>query len=169
MTYHQLFQTPVKVVRPFNVYGPGMKPNDYRVVPTFFVKGIMGQPLPAHDKGNQTRTLCYISDAMTGFFKVLLSKKNGEVYNVGTAAEEVNMTTLANIIAGMFPKRAEVKLVQYPDEYPADEPQRRCPDLTKIKRELGYEPQVNLETGLTRALEWFRDTLPPEYLVNLQA
>lgn len=164
MTYHQLFQTPIKVVRPFNVYGPGMKPNDYRVVPTFFVKGLTGQPLPVHDKGNQTRTFCYISDAMTGFIKVLLSKNNGEVYNVGTDAEEVGMATLANIVSNMFPKRAQVKLVQYPDEYPADEPQRRCPDLTKIKKELGYEPQVNLAAGLARSLEWFQDTLPPEYL-----
>ncbi|MBI3630724.1 MAG: NAD-dependent epimerase/dehydratase family protein [Candidatus Sungbacteria bacterium] len=161
MTYHQLYQVPVKIVRPFNVYGPGMKANDYRVVPTFLARGLSGQSLPVHDKGNQTRTFCYISDAMPGFFKVLLSAPGGEVYNVGRDEEEVNMMTLANMVSDLFPGRVRAQLVKYPEIYPADEPQRRCPDLAKIRGQLGYAPQVDLNTGLSRTLAWFRDAMPP--------
>jgi len=162
MTYHQLYGVPVKIVRPFNVYGPGMKSNDYRVVPTFMARGLAGETLPVHDKGNQTRTFCYISDAMAGFFKVLLSAPGGEVYNVGRDAEEINMMTLANMVSDLFPQRIRAQLVKYPEVYPADEPQRRYPDLTKIRRELGYNPRIDLSEGLTRTLAWFRDTFSPD-------
>lgn len=157
MVYHQRYGMPVKIVRPFNVYGPGMKADDYRVVPTFMARGLAGGPLPVHDKGVQTRTFCYISDAMTGFFKVLLSAPAGEVYNVGQDKEEVSMITLAAMVSELFSQRVKPELVQYPEAYPADEPKRRCPDLTKIRRDLGYTPRVGLSEGLSRTLAWFRD------------
>jgi UDP-glucuronate decarboxylase len=155
-TYHMFYGTPVRIVRPFNVFGPGMKKDDYRVIPTFLMAGMAKRPLPVHDKGNQTRTFCYVSDAVAGILKVLLSGKAGEVYNVGNDDEEINVVSLANMVSGLFPDPVPVQLTQYPDAYPAGEPMRRCPDLTKIRRELGYEPKVNLETGLGRTLRWFR-------------
>lgn len=158
MVYHERYGVPTKIVRPFNVYGPGMKGNDYRVVPTFLARGLAGESLPVHDKGSQTRTFCYVTDAMAGFFKVLLSAPAGEIYNVGQDKEEVSMMTLATMIADLFPQQdVRAKLVQYPESYPADEPRRRCPDLTKIKRNLGYAPRVALAEGLSRTLAWFRD------------
>lgn len=160
MIYHERHGVPVKIVRPFNVYGPGMKPNDYRVVPTFMVRGLAGQSLPVHDKGTQTRTFCYISDAMAGFLKVLLAAPAGEIYNVGQDKEEVTMKTLAEKVASLMERTVAVELVQYPDAYPADEPQRRCPDLGKIRKHLGYTPQIGLDDGLTRTLRWFRDAFP---------
>lgn len=158
-TYYQLYGVPVKVVRPFNVYGPGMKLNDYRVIPTFMVKALRGEPLPVHDKGNQTRTFCYITDAIQGFLKVLASTKNGETYNIGRSDEEINMVSLANMVSRLFPNRATVALVNYPASYPAGEPQRRCPDISKITRELGYKPRVDLKTGLARTAVWFNEAL----------
>jgi len=159
MTYYQLYNVPIKIVRPFNVYGPGMKVNDYRVIPTFMVKAVKGEHLPVHDRGNQTRTFCYITDAIQGFLKVLASDKNGEVYNVGKNNEEINMVGLANIISGLANNKAQAQLIAYPESYPAGEPQRRCPDLTKIKKELGYNPAVSLKTGLTRTLAWYKNLL----------
>ncbi|OGZ96922.1 MAG: hypothetical protein A3J10_03440 [Candidatus Sungbacteria bacterium RIFCSPLOWO2_02_FULL_54_10] len=161
MVYHERHGVPVRIVRPFNVYGPGMKANDYRVVPTFMDRGLAGASLPVHDKGMQTRTFCYISDAITGFFKVLLSAPAGGIYNVGQDTEEVSMMTLAHMVSGLFPHEVKTELVQYPETYPADEPRRRCPDLTKIRRDVGYAPQIGLADGLSRTLSWFRDAAAP--------
>lgn len=161
-TYFQLYKVPVKIVRPFNVYGPGMKINDYRVIPTFMVKAIKGESLPVHDKGNQTRTFCYITDAIQGFFKILASDKNSEVYNVGSADEEINMVGLANSVSQVFGNNVAVQLISYPESYPAGEPQRRCPDISKIKRELGYKPAVSLKTGLARTAAWYKAIMAEE-------
>lgn len=158
MTYHALYKTPVKIVRPFNIYGPGMKPNDYRVIPTFLYRALSNKYLPVHDKGNQTRTFCYISDAVAGFFQVLLTTKNGEIYNVGNDRNEINMMSLADTIASLFKKKPAVKMIEYPNHYPSDEPKRRCPDLSKIKRELGYEANIDLVAGLRRTMKWYKAT-----------
>lgn len=155
--YNSVYKIPVKIVRPFNVYGPGMKFDDYRVIPTFLTKALRGEFLPVHGSGNQTRTFCYVSDAVTGFLKVLLSGRNGEVYNVGTDHPEVNIVILAYMVSGLFKNQIEVKLIPYPKSYPQDEPTRRCPDISKIKREVGYFPRIELTTGLRRTLRWFRD------------
>lgn len=154
--YHQQFNVPTKVVRPFNIYGPGMKIKDYRVIPTFISRGITDKVLPVHAGGKQTRTFCYISDALVGFFKVLLSGKSGEVYNVGNEKPEVTMMQLANLIAKILANGSKAKAIEYPSSYPAGEPQRRCPDLTKIKSHLNYEARINLEDGLDRTISWFR-------------
>lgn len=152
-------KVPVRIVRPFNVYGPGMKSTDYRVIPTMLSRGLQGKELTVHDKGNQTRTFCYITDAVAGFFKVLLKGRDGEVYNVGNDAEEINMLALAETIASsVFQNKVHVKLVSYPENYPQDEPMRRCPDLSKIKKELGYMQKVSLREGLQRSFAWMRDT-----------
>ncbi len=156
--FFTVHKVPVKIVRPFNVYGPGMKSTDYRVIPTMLSRGLQGSELTVHDKGSQTRTFCYITDAVTGFFKVLLNGRDGEVYNVGNDAEEINMLALAETIAeAIFNGSAHVKLIRYPDNYPQDEPRRRCPDLSKIKKELGYMQKVSLKEGLKRSFVWMRD------------
>jgi len=167
LTYHQLYDIPLKIVRPFNVYGPGMKPSDHRVVPDFITRAIAGAPLRVHGSGNQTRTFCFISDAVVGFFKVLLSQKNGEVYNVGTDREEINMAKLAHLVAEYFDNQIEINLVDYSEAYPADEPRRRCPDITKISRELDFHPTWDLRSGLKKTVEWYRDILPFDWAPDL--
>lgn len=156
LIYYQQFGVPVKIVRPFNVYGPGMKPDDRRVVPTFALRTIRGETLPVHGDGHQTRTFCYITDAMTGFLKVLLSGRPGEVYNVGSSDQEITMGELGNLFVELGATAARVETIAYPGTYPAGEPQRRAPDLTKIRTQLGYEPRVQLRDGVLRFLQWAR-------------
>ncbi len=159
LTYHEVHGVPVKIVRPFNVYGPGMRPDDYRVVPTFLTSAIFGKPLPVHDQGNQTRTFCYVTDAVVGFLKVLLSGRNGEVYNVGSDENEINMMSLAQLVADISKKKVEIKKIEYPSRYPQEEPRRRCPDLKKIRTTLGYKPSVSLRQGLLRTIAWYKSVL----------
>lgn len=156
MTYYDLYKTPIKIIRPFNVYGPGMRHTDYRVIPTFLYTGLKGKNLPVHDKGIQTRTFCYITDAINAIFKVLLLGRNGEVYNIGNDKPEISMYELASIICELIGSGVKPRRKSYPSHYPAGEPQRRCPDLTKIKTELGYIPKIALRSGLKKSLEWFK-------------
>lgn len=166
MIHYQLYGIPLKIVRPFNVYGPGMKPDDYRVFPTFITRGLLGQPLPVHGRGVQTRTFCYIADAIIGFLKVLFSDKNGEIYNIGCDKEEIGMETLANIIVEELGNKASVNLIEYPDSYPSDEPQRRCPDITKVRTQLGYEPIIDLRTGVKRSIAWYKEAFPERFKIE---
>lgn len=158
MIYHKSYHIPVKIVRPFNVYGPGMMPRDSRVVPRFLTSAIKKEPMPVHAGGNQTRTFCYVTDAITAFFKVLLSRKNGEVYNVGNDDNELNMMTLAQIISELFKGKVEIKSIDYPATYPQGDPRRRSPDLSKIRTFLGYKPDVDLKVGLKRTLRWYKES-----------
>lgn len=156
ITYHQLYNLPIKIVRPFNIYGPGMKHIDYRVVPTFIYNGLRGKNLPVHDKGIQTRTFCYITDAIVAIFKVLIAGRPGEVYNIGNDKPEIGMFELAQIVTEMLNNGVKPRKKNYPQNYPAGEPQRRCPDLSKIKLELNYEPKVDLKNGLKQTIQWFK-------------
>ncbi len=157
INYFHVFRLPVKIVRPFNIYGPGMRAKDYRVIPTFLFNALSHKPLPVHDTGRQTRTYCYISDAIIAFFKVLLSGKNGDVYNVGNDQPEITTHELAKTIANLFPNNVAITRIPYPRSYPTDVPQRRCPDLTKIKKKLKYNPKVKLRAGLSRLMRWYQE------------
>ena len=156
VTYQQIYNVPIKIVRPFNIYGPGMKHIDYRVIPTFIYNGLKGKDLPVHDIGVQTRTFCYITDAIVAIFKVLISGKAGEVYNIGNDKPEIGMFELAQIVADMLSNGVKPRRKNYPPNYPAGEPQRRCPDLSKIKNQLSYEPKVDLKIGLKQTIQWFK-------------
>ena len=151
--YHQQFKIPVTIVRPFNIFGPGMTHNDRRVVPMFAYQALNKTPIPVHGDGTQTRTFCYITDAITGFILVLLKGKAGEPYNIGNADSEISMRDLAALFTKLVPG-SSYKMVKYPDTYPAGEPQRRCPDLSKAEKHLGYRYHIDLESGLRRFLKW---------------
>lgn len=152
--FHQRNGLPTKIVRPFNVYGPGMRRTDYRVVPNFVSKIIDGQPVSIYSEGRQTRTFCYIVDAITGFLQVLLEGVPGEAYNVGTPAPEVSMRQLVEELERVVHRSVAHRFIEYPDSYPADEPQRRCPDLSKAMAQVGYRPQISLQEGLGRFMRW---------------
>lgn len=153
--YHDRYKVPATIVRPFNVFGPGMTHNDRRVIPMFTYEALNGRPLPVHGDGHQTRTFCYITDAIAGFLQVLLLGKTGEAYNIGTAENEISMRNLAELYTKIVPGSTH-SLIDYPETYPAGEPQRRCPDLTKAASHLGYSPTVGLEEGLSRFVAWAR-------------
>ena len=152
--FHELYGVPTRMVRPFNVYGPGMQETDYRVLPNFASRIIGGQPLHVYGSGRQTRTFCYVTDAIAGFIKVLLHGGPAQAYNIGNPVPELSMLELARILERVVGRPLEVQVVEYPDTYPADEPQRRCPDISKAARQLHYTPAVSLEEGLRRFMGW---------------
>src|SRR5262249_19479686 len=126
-----------------------------RVIPMFTYEALNGRALPVHGDGRQTRTFCYITDAITGFIKAILRGKPGEAYNIGNANNEIPMVDLARMYSSVVPG-SKIQFIEYPDTYPAGEPQRRCPDLTKAAKDLGYASRMDLQTGLARFVDWAR-------------
>lgn len=157
ITYSELFKLPIKIIRPFNVYGPGMKENDYRVIPAFMSNALSDKPIPVHSTGTQTRAYCYITDAIVGFLKVLLVGQNAQAYNIGHDKTEVTVNNLAQVLNKIFNGTLKINNIDYPKDYPQGEPQRRCPDLTKSKKDLLYDPKIELEEGLNRTLKWCKN------------
>ena len=113
-----------------------------------------GRSLKVYGSGEQTRTFCYVVDAVIGFLKVALRGVAGEAYNIGNPEPEVSMLELAKRINKITNHEIELDLVEYPDSYPADEPQRRCPDIRKAELQLEYRPRVSLDDGLSRFFSW---------------
>lgn len=157
INYWRQYGMPVKTVRPFNVYGPGLRLDDKRVIPDFFRDALVKNKITIFSNGLPTRSFCYVSDGITGFMSVLLSGYSGEAFNIGNDQQEISIIELAKIIAQTVGGIEIVFRESGEAEYLTDNPQRRCPDLTKAKRLLGYRPQVNLETGLGRTLAWYRE------------
>lgn len=153
--YHQQYGVHGTIIRPFNVYGPGMQKTDYRVLPNFGARLMEGKPLQIYGHGDQTRTFCYVTDAVGGFLRVLMEGVPGEPYNIGNPSPEISMKALAVEVARALGRdKVDFDVVDYPDTYPADEPNRRCPDITKAAQQLGYAPRVSLEDGLKRFFDW---------------
>jgi UDP-glucuronate decarboxylase len=152
--FHETFGTAAVTVRPFNVYGPGMSERDYRVLPNFASRIKGRKPLNVYGSGVQTRTFCYVADALTGFMLATLRGAPGEVYNIGNPVPEISMVELVRRIERVLGKPLDYNVIEYPDSYPADEPMRRCPDIRKARLQLGYDPVVGLEEGLRRFLAW---------------
>ena len=152
--YHTTYGTKTNTIRPFNVFGPGMQETDYRVLPNFASRIKGGVPLNVYGSGDQTRTFCYITDAMVGFLLVVLRGVSGEAYNIGTPKPEITMIDLVKKIELISSKSVHYNIVEYPDSYPADEPNRRAPDIRKARLQLDFNPQVSLDQGLKRFLDW---------------
>ncbi len=158
MAFYEKFGLPVKIARPFNFYGPGLRLDDRRVIPDFANNVLHNQPIIMHSDGQDTRTFCYISDAMTGLFQILLSDFNGEAFNVGNDTQgEVSMVDLAKMVRDISGKNVEITHQESQDKnYMKDNPRRRAPDLAKIKKMLGYQPMVDLHTGIKRSIAWYK-------------
>ena len=152
--FHTMHGTHTNTIRPFNVYGPGMQESDYRVLPNFASRIKAGQPLNVYGTGSQTRTFCYITDAIVGFLLVVLKGVPGEAYNIGNPSPEVSMLELVDHLKDAASSEITYNIIEYPDSYPADEPMRRSPDIRKAKIQLGFDPQVSLQDGLRRFLQW---------------
>ncbi len=152
--FHGTKGTHTNTIRPFNVFGPGMQETDYRVLPNFASRIKGGMPLHIYGTGNQTRTFCYITDAIVGFLEVVLKGVAGEAYNIGNPEPEISMLDLVKRIEKVSARPVAYDVVEYPDSYPADEPNRRAPDIRKARLQLDYEPTVDLDDGLKRFLDW---------------
>ena len=155
--YHQQFGTPAKIVRPFNNYGLGLPLTDGRVVPDLCRDALAGQDLVLRSDGKPARTFCYSTDALTGYLLVLLSDHNADPFNIGTATPEISMHELASAILDIVGSGKRVEFEPSKEAaYLTDNPQRRCPDISKATTLLGYEPRVPINTGLTSTLKWYR-------------
>jgi UDP-glucuronate decarboxylase len=152
--YKNYYNCKVKIIRPFNVFGPLMNKKDYRVIPNIINKILNKNKILIHGNGKQTRTFCYITDAMTGFYKVILNGKSGNIYNIGNPYNEISMIKLVKIFDKLLNKKNKFKLINYPKHYPADEPKRRCPDITQAKNHLKYNPKISVTEGILRTLNY---------------
>lgn len=151
VAYHQQYGVPVKAVRPFNVYGPGQRLDDQRIIPDLLSAVLERRPIVLFSDGRATRSFCYAADFTVGMLKVMVEGANGEAYNVGND-EEITIDAAAQIAAQLAETPLCIeKHMSSDQEYLTDNPQRRCPDLTKIRR-LGFEPRFGLMDGLKRTL-----------------
>ncbi len=146
--YHDHFGVESVTVRPFNLYGPGMSATDYRVLPNWREAIRKGEALRIYGNGNQTRTFCYVTDGIRGCLEALAHGVPGDVYNIGSPGPEVSMLELADRLGKVIGKPLDFVRIDHPDTYPADEPQRRCPDIRKAREHFGFAPVVTLEDGL---------------------
>lgn len=152
--YQTRFGIHTNTIRPFNVYGPGMQESDFRVLPNFASRIKAGLPLNIYGTGRQTRTFCYITDAIVGFLLVVLRGVPGEAYNIGNPKPEVSMIELVDNIQKISGQNLAFNVIEYPDSYPTDEPMRRSPDIRKARIQLEFSPEVSLDDGLKRFLGW---------------
>lgn len=158
--YANLFDMPISIARPFNNYGPGMRIDDKRVPADFAASAITGTPISILSNGKPTRTFCYVADAVVGYLQ-LLCHGSFIVCNIGSDEDEISIAQLAKIYQiaceEVLGNLIEVKFGQVPDnEYLTDNPQRRCPDLSLARAEIGYAPQIGVEMGVRRYLEFLK-------------
>ena len=147
--YHRHRGLDAAIVRIFNTYGPRMRPDDGRFIPTFITQALAGEPLTVHGDGSQTRSLCYVEDLVRGLVLLLESGEYGPV-NLGTEYE-LTVRETAELILRLTGSSSEIEYTERPD----DDPERRRPDLTVAREKLGYEPQVHYETGLKATIDYF--------------
>ena len=150
MDYHRQYGVKIKIVRIFNTYGPLMLPNDGRVVSNFIIQGLKNQDITIYGEGTQTRSFCYVDDLIEGFIRMMASDLTGPV-NLGNPSERT-ILDLAKLIIKMTDSNS--KLIFKP--LPSDDPIKRRPDITLAKKELAWEPTVDIEIGLSKTLEYFR-------------
>ena len=150
MAYHRFHKMPVRIVRIFNTYGPRMRREDGRAVPNFITQALKNKPLTVYGKGNQTRSLCYVSDLIRGIGLLLESDMNTPV-NIGNP-QELTILQIAQTIKKLTGSKSKIAF----KPLPVDDPKVRRPDITLAKKHLKWSPQVSLEDGLLRTIEYFR-------------
>ncbi|GAC1509746.1 MAG: SDR family oxidoreductase [Chloroflexota bacterium] len=153
--YREKYNLDARVVRIFNTYGPHSRPDDGRIVPNFVIQALRHEPLTIYGGGTQTRSYCYVSDLVRGIIAAMFhDATNGEVFNLGNP-DEYTVREFADAIARQVGSRAGVVHL----DLPLEDPTQRRPDISKAKRLLEWEPEVDLETGLDATIRWFREVL----------
>jgi dTDP-glucose 4,6-dehydratase len=149
--YHSYHKIPVRIARIFNTFGERMRVNDGRAVPAFISQALRSKPITIFGKGTQTRSLCYVADLIEGIVRLLKSDINTPV-NIGNP-NEMTMLQLAKLIISLTGSRSAI--VHKP--LPVDDPKVRCPDIARAKKNLHWQPRVNVKEGLKRTIAWFRE------------
>lgn len=153
MAYHQEHRVPTRIVRIFNTYGPRMRLQDGRVVPSFISQALANRPITVFGDGSQTRSFCYCSDLVEGIFRLMLHGDHLPV-NIGNPCELTVLDFARTIIRAT---RSRSRIVFKP--LPEDDPRQRRPDISRARALLDWEPQVSLADGMRRTIGWFRKTL----------
>jgi dTDP-glucose 4,6-dehydratase len=154
MAYHRMHQVDTRIVRIFNTHGPRMQVSDGRAVPNFMAQAIRGEPLTVYGDGSQTRSLCYVSDLVRGVIAVL-ERGDALPVNLGNP-HEVTVLELAQTVVRLAGSKSRIEH----RELPVDDPKQRRPDISHARELLGWQPEVRLEDGLARTLEYFRSVVP---------
>jgi len=167
VNFTRQYELPIKVARPFNNYGPGLKITDRRVIPDFARDILAGKDLTMLSDGSPSRTFCYVADAVIGYYKILANGRPGEAYNIGVEEPEVTVADLAQhlvrLARALFDYKGKVVHRTSADQnYLIDNPNRRCPVIAKAKADLGFKPTIALEDGLRRSLSWYHDNREAE-------
>lgn len=155
MAYHRQYGLDIRIVRIFNTYGPRIRAKGAygRAVPRFIVQALSNRPITIFGTGEQTRSFCYVTDTVSAMAAVMLNEKaKGQVFNLGNPSE-ITILQLAKMITRLIRSKSEI--IYEPEV--ADDPKRRCPDISKIRSILGWNPKVNLEQGLKRTAFWFKE------------
>jgi len=153
MAYKRAHGVDTRIIRIFNTHGPRMQVSDGRAVPNFMAQAIRGEPITVYGDGSQTRSLCYVSDLVRGVLAVL--ERGDEMpVNLGNP-HEVTVLQLAETIVKLAGSKSEI----VHRDLPVDDPKQRQPDITRARSLLGWEPEVSLEDGLRRTLEYFRSVV----------
>ena len=151
--YSTLYKLDCKIIRPFNFYGEGMKKYDRRIIPQFFSQIVEKKDISVFSDGRQTRTYCHIKDAIDMIILVIFLGKSF-IYNIGNDQEEISAISLARKIKKITKTNSVVKNIKYPKNYPSAEPKRRCPDISKLKKEFNFSPRIKLDEGLKMFYEF---------------
>jgi len=152
IAYHHYHKMDNKIARIFNTYGPRMRADDGRAIPTFINQALNNKEITVFGKGLQTRSFCFISDLVSGIYKLMLSSLN-EPVNLGNP-EELTVLDLARTIIRITRSKSPIIFKPLPE----DDPKVRCPDISKANKDLSWQPKVGLEEGLKKAVEWFKNS-----------
>ncbi len=157
MNYHQAHQVPIRLVRIFNTYGPRMDPNDGRVISNFINQALRGEPLTIYGKGTQTRSFCFVDDLINGFLKMMEQDKTTGPVNLGNPVEN-SMLELAEAVLNEVTSDSQLEYC----DLPTDDPKQRCPDITKARSILNWEPRVSLQEGLAKTVAYYQSLMKQE-------
>jgi dTDP-glucose 4,6-dehydratase len=150
MAYHRYHQVDTHIVRIFNTYGPRLQLNDGRVISNFLKQALRGEDLTVYGSGSQTRSFCYVSDEVAGILALSKSDEH-EPTNIGNPGE-FTILECAQVVLEVTGSKSKIRF----EPLPQDDPKQRCPDISKARRLLGWEPKIDLRTGLQMSLEYFR-------------
>jgi dTDP-glucose 4,6-dehydratase len=150
VAYRRYHNVDVRIARIFNTYGPRMQIRDGRVVPNFMRQGLLGEDLTVYGNGSQTRSFCYVSDEIDGFLRLAKSDEHMPV-NIGNP-NEFTILECAQLVLKVTGSKSRIRY----EPLPQDDPKQRRPDITKARQLLGWEPKIDLETGLRLSLEYFK-------------
>ena len=149
MAYHRYHGVDTRIVRIFNTHGPRMRPDDGRMIPNFIQQALAGKPLTVYGDGSQTRSIQYVDDLVEGVLRLMRSEESRPV-NIGNSVE-LSVREISRMILQLSGGGGGVTY----EPLPEDDPKQRCPDITRAREALGWEPQVSAKEGLRRTFKWF--------------